>query len=316
MQATHKTPMKKRNIFNHIFLFLTASTVSLQAANPIPADQPAQRPQPQALYPDVPPVESNGLSPDNITVTADVLSGAVEADYFIVQPDPDKATGQAVVICPGGGYGSTCYGYEGLDPAEWFRERGIFAFVLRYRMPNGHYNIPLADVRKAMQTIRAHAEEWHIDPNQIGIMGFSAGGHLAASASTLLDEKDRPNFTILFYPVLSMDSTITHAGSRRNLLGENPTEDLVIRFSPDKQVTEQTPPAFIATSTQDKSVPPINSVLYYLALEQKHIPAELHIFPQGYHGFALRTVFAYYNELSEALSRWMKELNSNQLKRY
>lgn len=301
---------------SHISLLLIVSAISALGVNPVPADQPAQRPQPQALYPDTPPAENNGLSPENITVTPDVLGGAVEADYFIVQPDPDKATGQAVLICPGGGYGATCYGYEGLGPAEWFRERGVFALVLRYRMPNGHYNIPLADVRKAMQLLRTNANEWHIDPNKIGIMGFSAGGHLAASASTLLDAEDRPNFTILFYPVLSMDASITHAGSRRNLLGDNPTDELVIRFSPDKQVTEQTPPAFIATSTQDKSVKPINSVLYYLALEQQHIPAELHIYPQGYHGFALRTEFAYYNEISTALERWLKELNGGQLKRY
>ena len=128
------------------------------------------------------------MSREGVTLTADILTGAADADYFLLKPDPDKTTGMAVVICPGGGYGCTCYGYEGLGPAEWLREQGILAVVLRYRVPNGHGSIPLADAEQALRTVRSHATEWGVDPSRIGVMGFSAGGHLAATASTLLTD--------------------------------------------------------------------------------------------------------------------------------
>lgn len=164
--------------------------------------------------------------------------------------------------------------------------------MLRYRVPNGHGSIPLADAEQALRTVRSHATEWGVDPSRIGVMGFSAGGHLAATASTLLTDPDtRPDFTILFYPVITMDPQWTHGGSRKNLLGANPTESATERYSAEKQVTDATPPAFIAVSNEDRSVSPVNSVLYYEALHKHRIPAELHIFPEGPHGFGLKTDF-------------------------
>ena len=163
-----------------LFLLLAAGLPLASYASP-----PETGPQPIPLYGENTPAESNGMSREGVTLTADILTGAADADYFLLKPDPDKTSGMAVVICPGGGYGCTCYGYEGLGPAEWLREQGILAVVLRYRVPNGHGSIPLADAEQALRTVRSHAAEWGVNPSRIGVMGFSAGGHLAATASTL-----------------------------------------------------------------------------------------------------------------------------------
>ena len=166
-----------------LFLLLAAGLPLASHASP-----PETGPQPIPLYGENTPAESNGMSREGVTLTADILTGAADADYFLLKPDPDKTSGMAVVICPGGGYGCTCYGYEGLGPAEWLREQGILAVVLRYRVPNGHGSIPLADAEQALRTVRSHAAEWGVNPSRIGVMGFSAGGHLAATASTLLTD--------------------------------------------------------------------------------------------------------------------------------
>ena len=159
------------------------------------------------------------------------LYNTVDTELFIYPAAPDKATGQAVVICPGGGYISLAYGHEGLDVAEWMNEHGITAVVLRYRMPNGHPEIPLKDAQTALKLVRQKAADWHVDPNRVGIMGFSAGGHLAATAAThFTGPEDRPDFSILIYPVISMDS-ITHQGSKDNLLGTNAPAELAERYS-------------------------------------------------------------------------------------
>ena len=273
------------------------------------AEASAQTPQP--LYPDGKFDGDNGL---DSSVTADrdgVRFGVAVPDYFLFRPAPDKANGQCVVVLPGGGYGCVCYQREGIDVARWLNENGITAVVLRYRMPNGHSEIPLTDVRRMFRTVRENAAEWGIDPCQVGVMGFSAGGHLAATASTLLTDPDtRPDFTILFYPVITMDPQWTHGGSRKNLLGANPSESATERYSAEKQVTDATPPAFIAVSNEDRSVSPVNSVLYYEALHKHRIPAELHIFPEGPHGFGLKTDFPYHDEMVASLARWLREINA------
>ena len=188
----------------------------------------AQTPQALPLYPDG-AVESNGFSAADVRLTATNLDKCAEADYFVFPADPAQATGQAVVICPGGGYISLAYGHEGLDVAEWMNEHGITAVVLRYRMPNGHPEIPLKDAQTALKLVRQKAADWHVDPNRVGIMGFSAGGHLAATAAThFTGPEDRPDFSILIYPVISMDS-ITHQGSKDNLLGTNAPAELAER---------------------------------------------------------------------------------------
>ena len=230
---------------------------------------------------------------------------------MLFRADPSKATGQAVVICPGGAYLGVAYTHEGIQVAQWMNERGITALMLRYRMPNGHHDIPLHDARTAIALLRDHAAEWGIDPHQVGIMGFSAGGHLASTVSTHFEnDSQRPDFSILIYPVITMDPQWTHGGSRKNLLGANPTESATERYSAEKQVTDATPPAFIAVSNEDRSVSPVNSVLYYEALHKHRIPAELHIFPEGPHGFGLKTDFPNHDEMAGSLARWPREINA------
>lgn len=268
----------------------------------------AQNPEPPPLYPKG-ATESNGLSPEKVIETPQSLVGAVEADYFIFPADPKTATGQAVVICPGGGYASVAYSHEGIQVAQWFNGQGVTALVLRYRMPNGHDQIPLKDAQTALKLMRQNAQKWHVDPNQVGIMGFSAGGHLAATASThFTDSTDRPDFSILIYPVISFDPTFTHMGTRNNLIGQKDDESLIEYYSNEKQVTDQTPRAFIALSDDDPGVPPENSIRYYSALKQHGIPAELHIYPSGGHGWGWRDSFKYHDELLRSLSRWLTEI--------
>jgi acetyl esterase/lipase len=215
-------------------------------------------------------------------------------------PPKDKATGAAVVICPGGGYSGLAFDYEGEDVARWLNEEGIAGFVLRYRhAPAYKHPVPLNDAKRAVRYVRAHAAEWGIDPVRIGMLGFSAGGHLTASAGTLFDDGDRkakdpvdrlssrPDFLILIYPVITMSGKVMHAGSRTNLLGEKPPKKLADRMSPEKQVTQKTPPAFLVHSAQDTAVPVENSILFYRALRNEGIPAEMHLFERGQHGYGL-----------------------------
>lgn len=283
--------------------FCTMLTASLFAGT-----LSAQNPEPLPLYPEG-ATESNGLSPEKVVETPQSLVGAVEADYFIFPADPKTATGQAVVICPGGGYASVAYSHEGIQVAQWLNGQGVTALVLRYRMPNGHDQIPLKDAQTALKLMRQNAQKWHVDPNQVGIMGFSAGGHLAATASThFTDSTDRPDFSILIYPVISFDPTFTHMGTRNNLIGQKDDESLIEYYSNEKQVTDQTPRAFIALSDDDPGVPPENSIRYYSALKQHGIPAELHIYPSGGHGWGWRDSFKYHDELLRSLSRWLTEI--------
>lgn len=215
-------------------------------------------------------------------------------------PKGTKAT-SAVVICPGGGYTHLAFDKEGTKVAEWFNSIGIAAFVLRYRMPTDltmkNKNIgPLQDAQEAIRYVRQNAAKWNIDPAKIGILGFSAGGHLASTASTHYNDKvyesvfkvsARPDFSLLIYPVISMENEITHKGSQTNLLGENPSKDLIDSFSNEKRVTAQTPPTFLIHATDDTVVIPENSINYYLALKKNGVSAEMHIYEKGGHGFGL-----------------------------
>ena len=207
-------------------------------------------------------------------------------------PNKKSATGQAVIICPGGGYARLSYDWEGTDFAKLLNTHGIAAFVLKYRLPDSLSSshpdqVPLLDAKQAIRIVRAKAQEWNINPNHVGIMGFSAGGHLAATLSTHIEEGTRPNFAILVYPVISMDKSIAHIGSRNNLIGLQPTADLIKLYSNEFQVSAQTPPTFMVHATDDNSVPVENSLLYYQALKKNNVPAEMHVFPTGGHGFGL-----------------------------
>jgi len=213
----------------------------------------------------------------------------------------DKATGAGVVIAPGGGYGGVMMTYEGNDVAVWLNTLGISAIVLDYRHAGRgyHHPAPLEDAQRAIRTLRSKADEWKLDAHKIGILGFSAGGHLASTAGTHFDAGKpdatdpierlscRPDFMVLIYPVISLTEPSTHVGSLHNLLGDHPDPKLVESLSSEKQVTPQTPPTFLVSSSEDTVVPSENSVLFYLALRKAKVPAELHIFEKGQHGFGM-----------------------------
>jgi acetyl esterase/lipase len=208
------------------------------------------------------------------------------SSIFVHLPGPERRTGAAVVICPGGGYGSLSIDCEGHDAARWFAEQGVVGIVLKYRLPNQPGNtpgMPLQDAQAAIRMVRARAGEWGIDPRRVGIMGFSAGGHVASTAGTHFDAATRPDFMLLVYPVISMGPFV-HEGSRRNLLGPTPDPALVKFYSAEEQVTRETPPTFLAHASDDTVVRPENSVNLYLALQRAGVPAELHVYERGTHG--------------------------------
>ena len=225
----------------------------------------------------------------------------------------------AMIVCPGGGYGSLASNHEGRQVAAYLNSLGIAAFVLRYRLgPRYHHPIELGDARRALRTLRSHAAEWRLDQARIGIMGFSAGGHLAMSASTMFDAGDpnagdivdragsRPDIVVLGYPGISMTAPWTHAGSKRNLLGEDADPDVARRLSGEQAVTKDTPPTFLFHTNADTTVPPENSVHYYLALRRAAVPAELHIFEKGPHGVGLANDNPALAPWSTLLANWLR----------
>ncbi|MFM1878262.1 MAG: hypothetical protein RLZZ241_1128 [Bacteroidota bacterium] len=243
----------------------------------------------------------------------------------IYVPTPVNATGVGVVVCPGGGYYGLAYEKEGVDIAKWLNAQGIAAFVLKYRIPDLAQDpkstyYPAQDALKAIRLVRASAEAWHIDPNKIGIMGFSAGGHLAATASTHYNDtklyaedsdpvSSRPDFVILGYPVITFNDPLAHKGSRTNLIGENPPDELVTYFSNELQVTSDTPPTFLVHSADDKTVHVRNSILFYEALLDKGVPAALHLYPKGGHGFGLAIKQGHEKSWLDQLALWIGELD-------
>ena len=219
-----------------------------------------------------------------------------------------EGNGMAIVACPGGGYGKLAMDHEGKDMAAWFNNQGITYAVLKYRMPNGHKEVPLSDARQAMRILRHRAGEWQL--KRIGIMGFSAGGHLASAVATHFeDEESHPDFQILFYPVISMDPEYTHRGTHDNLLGKQPAKEEEDDFSNELHVDGNTPPAFILHSSDDRSVPVAHSLNYYMALLRHQVPATLHIYPIGGHGWGYRDSFTYKREWTGELEKWLREIN-------
>ncbi len=225
----------------------------------------------------------------------------------------------AVIVCPGGGYGALASNHEGRQVASYLNSLGMAAFVLRYRLgPRYHHPIELGDAQRAIRLVRSHASDWRIDPARIGIMGFSAGGHLAMTASTLFDAgaatapdavdrlNSRPDFTILGYPVISMTEEWTHKGSRRNLLGDTPDPELAKTLSGERAVTRETPPTFLFQTNEDASVPAENAVHYYLALRKAGVPAELHVFERGPHGVGLANDDPALSAWSSLLANWLR----------
>lgn len=219
---------------------------------------------------------------------------------------PAEPTGKAVIACPGGAYLYLCMTYEGCDFAPILNKEGIALFVLQYRVPKGRTTVPLADAQKAMRYVRSHAAEWGI--KEVGIMGSSAGGHLATTASThFTDSITRPDFQVLLYPVVSMQDGVTHKESRLALLGNNPTQSQKDEYSNERHVTKQTPRAFIVLSSNDRAVIPKNSLDYAQALVDNGVPVDLHIYEGGYHGFGCRTDYSEYGQWIGELLYWLNK---------
>ena len=233
-----------------------------------------------------------------------------KAELTVYLPDAKKATGRAVVCCPGGGYSHLAMDHEGHQWAIFFNNQGIALIVLKYRMPHGNYVVPISDAEQAMKIVRQNAAEWHIDPHNVGIMGFSAGGHLASTIATHSKGDAAPDFQILFYPVITMDLGFTHKGSHDNLLGTNHDKKklrkLEAEYSNDQQVNRTTPRAFLALSDDDKAVPAANGFGYYQQLYKHDVPASIHIYPSGGHGWGYRESFAYHYQMVFELKAWLQ----------
>lgn len=233
-----------------------------------------------------------------------------------------KPNGAAVVICPGGGYGNLAMDHEGRQVAEFFNKLGMHAFILEYRIakkerPGPLHPAPLEDAQRAIRTVRSFQEKYGIDTKRVGIIGFSAGGHLASTAATHFENKYdgddidklpcRPDFLILGYPVISMEDGVTHTGSRRNLLGEKPDATLIALYSNDKQVTRETPPTFIFHTSEDVAVQPENAVRFYQALKKANVATELHIYERGRHGVGMNPKTGTPTDTwSDRLADWLK----------
>lgn len=280
------------------------------------------------------PLWPNDKIPNNITSDEkeeyfvqngiQMYSRVKEPTIAVYLPSKSNATGEAMLIFPGGGYQILAYDWEGTDIAKFLNSKGIAGIVVKYRLPSSvshknRHNVPLIDAQRAMRIVRSKASEFHIDSTKIGILGFSAGGHLASTLGTHFNEtvyepidridtvSARPDFMALGYPVISM-GTITHGGSRQNLLGENPSQELIHHFSNEKQVTQNTPPTFLFHAMDDKAVDVQNSILFFEALKVAGVPTTMHIYPSGGHGFSLATRNRHLRGWTERMFEWMEAL--------
>ena len=262
----------------------------------------AQKPVEIPLWPNGAP-NTNGITTDEQEPEKNRISN-VTVPTLTIYP-ATQPNGLAIIMCPGGGYTRLAMDHEGHDMAQWFNTQGITYAVLKYRMPNGHSDIPLSDAHQAIRLMREHAKEWNF--TKLGIMGASAGGHLASTAATHYTAETRPDFQILLYPVVSMNPTLTHKGSHDNLLGKNPSKESEALYSNELQVKADTPPAFIIHSSNDEAVPVANSINYYMELIKNKIPASLHTYPIGGHGWGFHDSFPYKRQWTEELEQWLKE---------
>lgn len=251
---------------------------------------------------------SSELTSPEAETSPNIIGSVTEAVLYVFEADPAKATGQAIVICPGGGYAVVCMSYEGVEMAKWLASQGITCGVLKYRMPNGHKEVPLEDAVEALRIMRRNAADLRIDPAKVGIMGFSAGGHLAAYTSNFAPEGEKPAFSILFYPVITGEDGLCHKGSFDNLLGADATAAQRAEYSLETRVTRSTPPALLLLSDHDTVVPPISSTRYYNALKKYGIKASMHIYPEGWHGWGISPDFPYREAWQASLLDWLKTL--------
>ena len=275
-----------------------------------------------SLYDDAVPYTRKQLEQDQMGEGGRITQVAVP-QLIVYHPEKEKANQMAILVCPGGGYGLLAIQHEGYDIAKWYSEQGYVAAVLKYRLPqeelvNTSWEVPLTDAKQGIKKLRENAGAWNIDPAKVGVLGFSAGGHLASSVSVHGEEagggmlSSRPDFSILIYPVISMDPTITHQGSRKNLLGEKLDTEWEEFYSNEKQVTNATPPAFLAHSWDDKAVPAENSIRYAKALNEQGTQVELHLFEKGGHGYGMGNEANHGNAASwiEMSDKWIRGLFS------
>jgi acetyl esterase/lipase len=282
--------------------FLAAAGISLSAQDYL---APVNNPTTELLWPNGAP---GALGTDD----------ADKPSLTIYLPSKPQDTGTGIVVCPGGGYQHLAMDHEGHQVARWLTSRGIAAFIVKYRLgPTYHHPAMLQDVLRAIRVVRSRATEFRVRRDRIGVMGFSAGGHLASSAATLFDcpeghpadglesVSSRPDFAVLAYPVITMGQAVTHRDSQKNLLGENPSQELLDALSTDKHVTARTPPTFLFHTDSDAGVLPENSVLFYLALRKAGVPAELHIYRQGDHGVGLAPGDPVLSTWTDRLLAWL-----------
>ena len=293
------------------FFFLSANVLFAQKTVPLYKEVPNSKPAPKYK-------EKSVTGKDGVIR----ISKVSVPEMAIFQPKVSLGNNTAVIICPGGGYSILAYNLEGTEVAKILNKWGVTAIVLKYRLPSDSIMKdksigPLQDAQRAIQYARENAAQLNINPESIGIMGFSAGGHLASTLSTHFDKAYidntkntslRPDFSILAYPVISFSDEYTHSGSRNNLIDKNPSAELIKEFSNELQVTEKTPPAFLVLAGDDKGVSPENSIRYYEALLKVHVPAELHIYQNGGHGFGTRNKTTKENWM-ETLKHWMQHNN-------
>lgn len=296
-----------------LFLLFLLKTMSLTGQNPV--EMP--------LYEGAIPNSKPYTTPEKVETRPDksrFISGTSQPTLTVHLPT--NGNGMAIVICPGGGYRGVSIDKEGHHLAQAFNEKGIAAFVLKYRTPNDSSCIdksiaPLQDAQQALRIVRQNAQKWHINPDKVGIMGFSAGGHLASTAAThftknadpTLSDKTsvRPDFAILIYPVISFSDSLMHKGSRDNLIGKTPSIEQTILYSNEWQVTPQSPPTFLVHAADDKTVKVENSLQYYLSCIKKGILAEMHLYPKGGHGFGMNNTTTE-DRWVERLFNWLKML--------
>lgn len=297
-----------------LLLFPTLMTVQTQAQQILPlyGDQPIPNSKPA---PDREKIDTSKTPPFRLSYSK--VSHPTLAVYL---PPAGTANGTAVVVCPGGGYVHLAMSHEGIDVAHWLNSLGIAAFVLKYRLPSDETMIdktigPLQDAQRAMQLVRERAADWGVDVHRVGILGFSAGGHLASTAGTHFDEAVidnkgdislRPDFMLLLYPVISMSDSIGHRGSRDYLLGKDPDPAKVLAYSNELRVTAETPPTFLVAAEDDKTVMVVNSLYFYEALVRNHVPSELTIYPRGGHGFGLHNPTTGADQWPDRAAEWMK----------
>lgn len=256
------------------------------------------------LWEGTPPTD-NGLSGEETVENTRVRNISIP-EMTIFRPDESKNKRLALIISPGGGYAKVSLEHEGMLFGRWLQQEGYTGVVLKYRLPNKHKEVPLDDIGQAIRYVRNHAPEWGID--KIGVSGFSAGGQMAASATLFPSAPDlKPDFSILFYPVITMGE-YTHYWTKLNLLGDNPTQDEIERYSLEKQVTPDTPPCLILFSHDDRIVSSLNGTMYYEALRKNDVLANLHIFPSGGHGWGLLEDFKYHKDVISLLRSWLHDM--------